>query len=98
MQLIDLMDQIFKKASLDLWLHPYEIIATGHDCGVIEFIKDGQQLSDIHKVMRTRYNQDASLSDYFRKNFGYPSMNSFKKAQENFANSLAAYSLVCYIL
>lgn len=36
--------------------------------------------------------------DYFRKNFGSSKSKTFQKAQKNFADSLAGYSLVCYIL
>ena len=36
MQLISCMDQIFKEAKLPLWTKSYEIIATGHRCGLIE--------------------------------------------------------------
>ena len=48
-------------------------------------------------------NRNCDLYDYFRKNFGSPSQKgtqakSFEKAQRAFADSLAAYSLVCYIL
>jgi len=52
MQLICLVDSIFRENKLNLCLRPYEIVATSR----------------------------------------------FKQAQMNFADSLAAYSLVCYIL
>ena len=48
--------------------------------------------------MQQRYNRDSDLYDYFRKNFGPPNSTSFKNAQNNFADSLAAYSLACFIL
>lgn len=48
--------------------------------------------------MQTRYNRSCDLFDYFRKNYGHTRSKSFIKAQKNFADSLAAYSLVCYIL
>ena len=46
------------------------------------------------------FNRPCSLFDYFCKNFGAPNTynSNFKKAQNNFADSMAAYSLVCYIL
>ena len=73
MQLISLMDQIFKRKNLKLWLKPYEIIATNHDTGLIEFIDDGLGLDYIHKKMSEKLNRQCDLCDYFRKNFGYPS-------------------------
>ena len=40
MQLISQMDQIFKLKKLPLWLKPYEILATGQRCGLIECVSD----------------------------------------------------------
>jgi phosphatidylinositol 4-kinase B len=98
MQLISLMDQIFKRSNLKLWLYPYEILATGHDCGIIEFVNDGLSIDYIHHKMSRIFNRNCTLFDYFRKNFGMPNQTAFKTAQRKFAESLAAYSLVCYIL
>ena len=50
MQLISLMNQIFKRKNLKLWLKPYEIIATSHDTGLIEFIEDGLGVEGSHNV------------------------------------------------
>ena len=47
MQLISQCDQIFKKAKLPLWLKPYEIIATGPRCGLIEVVADALSVSSI---------------------------------------------------
>ena len=41
---------------------------------------------------------NASISDYFRSQFGKPSSKKYQQARDNFVNSLCAYSLVCYIL
>ena len=47
-------------------------------------------------------NRPCDLYDYFRKNFGMPGKGkqsrAFEKAQRNFADSLAAYSLVSFVL
>jgi len=74
-----------------LWLRPYEILATGPDCGLIEFVSDSMSLDEIHREYGT-------LIDFFNAKFGRRNSKAFKKAQNNFMQSLAAYSLVCYVL
>lgn len=95
MQLISQIDQIFKIKRLPLWLRTYEILATGPNCGLIEFISDSMSIDEIHKR-----EEGASLLDYFVIQHGRGKIKSkkFKRAQKNFCYSLAAYSLVQYIL
>ena len=40
----------------------------------------------------------STLKDYFLYNFGGQKSHLYRQAQENFCQSLAGYSLVCYIL
>lgn len=103
MQLISLMDSIFRRKKTQLWLKPYEILATADDCGLIEFCEDSLGVDFIRKSMSEMLGRTCDLYDYFRKNFGSPNekgaqAKSFERAQKNFADSLAAYSLVCYLL
>ena len=51
MQLIAVMDQIFRENSdtKNLWLRPYEIIATHPGCGIIEFLDDSMSLDYIKR-------------------------------------------------
>lgn len=95
MQLISQCDQIFRKAKLPLWLKPYEIIACGPHCGLIEVVSDALSVSSIKEKVG---GANATLVDYFRSQFGKPSSKKYQLAIENFTNSLCAYSLVCYIL
>jgi len=91
MQLISQIDQIFKLKKLPLWLRTYEILATGPNCGLIEVINDAMSLDEIHKK-----GEGITLLDYFVVYHGKGKIKSkrFKRAQKNFCNSLAAYSLV----
>jgi len=95
MQLIAQIDQIFKIKKLPLWLRTYEILATGPNCGLIEFVCDSMSIDEIHKR-----GEGASLLDYFVIQHGRGKIKSkkFKKAQKKFCYSLAAYSLVQYFL
>ena len=97
MQLISQCDQIFRKAKLPLWMKPYEIIATGPHCGLIEVVSDALSVSSIKEKVSTG-NLNGTIVDYFRSQFGKPNSKKYQLAVENFTNSLCAYSLVCYIL
>ena len=94
MQLISQFDQIFKAKKLDLWLKPYEILATGPRCGLIELADDALSIDSIKKKM----GRNSQIIDYFKQQFGGTKSRAFKQARYNFVQSLAAYSLLCYIL
>ena len=51
MQLISQISQIFKLKNLKLWLKPYEILATGARCGLIECVSDALSIDSIKKKM-----------------------------------------------
>ena len=80
---------------LPLWIKTYEILATGPNCGIIEFIEDAMSIDDIHKKV-----DGATLLDYFVVHHGKGEVKNkrFKRAQKNFCYSLAGYSLAQYIL
>jgi phosphatidylinositol kinase/protein kinase (PI-3 family) len=63
------MDQIFKLKKLNLWLKPYEILATGQRCGLIEVAQDAMSIDSIKRKLSTQ-NQQARLIDYFHQQFG----------------------------
>jgi len=60
------MDQIFKQKKINLWLRPYEILATGNRCGLIEVVTDALSIDSIKKKM----DKNSQLVDYFIKQFG----------------------------
>ena len=74
-----------------MWTYPYEIIATGHGCGLLEFVKDGMSLDAIKSK-----NPGISHNDFFLGS--YPDEKDLKQARMNFCESLAAYSLITYVL
>lgn len=75
-------------------MRPYEILATGPNCGLIEVVSDALS---IHGV-KEKIGPGSVMKDYFKLQFGKEKSDKYKKAKDNFCNSLAAYSLVCYIL
>ncbi|EEY67052.1 phosphatidylinositol kinase [Phytophthora infestans T30-4] len=91
MQLITTFQNIFHESGLPLWLRPYRIVSTGRTSGLLETITDAQSLDGLKK--RGDY---AGLRAHFERT--YDVGDAFKKAQRNFLHSLAAYSVVCYLL
>lgn len=95
MQLITFFRQTFIQKKIHIWLRPYEIIATHPNCGIIECVPDALSIHTLKSALPANKN---SLLDYFNMKFNGPNSISFKNAQKDFAESLAGYSLVCYIL
>jgi phosphatidylinositol 4-kinase len=90
MQLIKRFDDIFKKAEIPLKLKPYEILITSPSSGLIEFLPNTISIDALKKNLPPKWN----LNIFFRKFFN----NNFEEAQKNFAESLAAYSLVTFMV
>ena len=73
MQLISQINCIFKLKKLNLWLYPYEILATGPDCGLIEFVPDTLSIDEIHT-------EGMCLMQYFEKTYGARGSRGYKNA------------------
>jgi len=93
MQLIQAFHEIFTNENLPLWLNPYMVLATSRDAGLIETVHDAISIHGLKKSLSVD-----SLAAYFIKAYGSPDQLRYKKASTNFVESLAAYSLVCYLL
>ena len=91
MQLIKKYDEIFKSENIPFKLHPYEIIITSNSTGLIEFIPDTISFDALKKKL---LENNITFTEFFEKHFG----DDFEECQKNFAESLAGYSLVCYLL
>ncbi|KAL0332670.1 UNVERIFIED_CONTAM: Phosphatidylinositol 4-kinase beta 1 [Sesamum calycinum] len=83
----------FMEAGLPLWLRPYEVLVTSSYTALIETIPD---TASIHSI-KSRFPNISSLRDFFDAKYQENSP-SFKLAQRNFVESMAGYSLVCYLL
>ena len=95
MQLISFFKQTFDAKKLELWLYPYDILATGIDCGILECVPDAVSIDGLKKAMPP---DKTTLYDFFLLQYGAPKSKRFKIAKKCFMKSLAAYSLVCFIL
>jgi len=92
LQLIAIFKSIFVKDGLDMYLYPYRVVATETGCGVIECIPNSISRD---QMGREKVN---SLYDYYVVKFGHSDTVSYQKARANFIRSLAAYSIVLYML
>ncbi|GBE60439.1 phosphatidylinositol 4-kinase [Babesia ovata] len=88
-QLLTLFQQIFANAQLPLWLRPIEILVTGPNCGIIEFLHDTCSVD----VVKRKFNVE-SIAKAFERIFA----DNIFEARKNFIESHAAYSVVSYLL
>jgi phosphatidylinositol 4-kinase len=96
MQMIHYFKSVFAKANLPLWLKTYRILSTSKDCGTIEVLTDATSIDGLKKS--PGFPAEGGLRAYFEQTYGPPESKPFKEAQKNFMQSLAAYSLVSYLL
>lgn len=90
MQLIKKFNEIFTKAEIPLKLTPYEILITSSSSGLLEFLVNTNSIDGVKKKLPKNWNLNKFYRNFFSENF--------EEAQKNFAESLAAYSLISYIL
>ncbi|VTZ67341.1 phosphatidylinositol 4-kinase, putative [Plasmodium chabaudi chabaudi] len=88
-QLIKQFKIIFDNAGLPLWLRPYEILVTGSNSGIIEYVPDTCSVDSLKKKSGTD-----SISPIFNIAFA----DNIFEAKKNFIESYAAYSLISYLL
>jgi hypothetical protein len=95
MQLIELCQEAFELAGLELWVNPYRILATGRTTGVIEMVRNAMSFDALKK--RPGYGKGGLREHLLRMTeFTADPGEAFKSAQSNFVRSLAAYSLMSY--
>jgi phosphatidylinositol 4-kinase len=91
-QLIYKMAVILAREKVSVWLYNYEILALTENGGIIEAIPDTISLDSLKKN-DSRY---TSLRGFFHSHFTEP--EELADAKANFVESLAAYSIVCFLL
>eukprot|EP01111_Echinosteliopsis_oligospora_P015887 TRINITY_DN6432_c0_g1_i1.p1 TRINITY_DN6432_c0_g1~~TRINITY_DN6432_c0_g1_i1.p1 ORF type:complete len:1062 (-),score=298.21 TRINITY_DN6432_c0_g1_i1:53-3238(-) len=91
-QIIFQMHSWFQAAGLPLFLRPYTVLATNSTQGLIECIPDTTSIDNMKKKI-----PKMTMLDYFHEAYGRDTPE-FRVAQSNFVESVAAYSLVCWLL
>jgi len=91
-QIIELFKRIFDHVGLELFLYPYKVIATKPGCGLIEVVPNSISRDQLGKKV------EGGLVEYFQQRYGPPNSEAYQLARKNFIKSMAAYSVVTYIL
>jgi phosphatidylinositol 4-kinase len=92
LQMIAACRGIFNSAGLDVFVFPYRVTATAPGCGVIDVLPNS--------ISRDMLGREAvnGLYDYFISKYGYEDSIRFQEARSNFIKSMAAYSIISYLL
>lgn len=105
-QLIHLMANIWYQDKVKVWVKRMKILVTSINTGLVETITNAVSVHSIKKALEKDMlekneipvNGVISLKDHFKRLYGDENNLKYKIAQENFSISLAAYSVICYIL
>lgn len=92
LQMIAAFRSIFASVGLDVWVFPYRVTSTAPGCGVIDVLPNS--------ISRDMLGREAvnGLYDYFVATFGGEHSTRFQEARTNFVKSMAAYSVITYLL
>lgn len=92
LQIISVFRSIFNRYGLDLYVFPYRVTATAPGCGVIDVLPNS--------ISRDMLGREAvnGLYEYFTSKHGGEDSIQFQRARNNFVKSLAAYSVISYLI
>lgn len=92
LQLISVFRTIWMNAGLDLYVYPNRVTATAPGCGIIDVLPNS--------TSRDMLGREAvnGLYEYFITKFGPEATIEFQQARNNLIRSLAAYSVISYLL
>uniref|UniRef100_A0A8C1RVK0 phosphatidylinositol-4,5-bisphosphate 3-kinase n=1 Tax=Cyprinus carpio TaxID=7962 RepID=A0A8C1RVK0_CYPCA len=99
LQILRLMDLLWKEANLEYRIVPYGCLATGDHSGLIEVVSSADTIANIQKTSSNMaaaaaFNKDALLNWLKDKNSG----DALDKAIEEFTLSCAGYCVATYVL
>lgn len=105
-QLIRICSKVWEDAGVPVWVKQMRILVTGESSGLIETITNGVSVHSLKRSLtlssiatgnnpRKRF---STLADHFTKTFGEPDSETYKAGRDAFMRSLAAYSMLSYIL
>lgn len=93
-QLIKCMATILANGRVPVWLYPYDIVAISFRGGIMEAIPDTISIDSLRK----NHPHFTDMKHFFEEHFGKPGSDSYENAKANFVESLAAYSMICFLL
>ncbi|KAK6341197.1 Phosphatidylinositol 4-kinase pik1alpha (PI4-kinase)(PtdIns-4-kinase) [Orbilia brochopaga] len=105
-QLIEFCGRVWENANVDVWVRRMRILVTGESSGLIETITNGVSLHSLKRSLtlasmaagKNPRGKFATLKDHWQKTFGETDSKPYKDALDAFTKSLAAYSIICYVL
>jgi hypothetical protein len=105
-QLIQVCTKIWEEANIPVWTKRMRILVTGESCGLIETITNGVSLHSLKRSLTLASiaagtnprKRIATLKDHWLKTFGEPDSEAYIAGVGAFTRSLAAYSMICYVL
>lgn len=93
LQLIRTFENIWQEAGLMTQTHPYMILPTSKDCGLLEVVGDSNSIDGIKKACRV-----SSIHQFYLGAFGGEGSPENALAQQRFIESMAGYSVISYLL
>jgi phosphatidylinositol 4-kinase len=92
LQMIAAFRGIYHSVGLDVYVYPYRVTATAPGCGVIDVLPNS--------ISRDMLGREAvnGLLDYFTSKYGGENSIAFQQARNNFVKSMAAYSVISFLL
>ncbi|KAI0980932.1 hypothetical protein GJ496_000311 [Pomphorhynchus laevis] len=96
MQLINLMDKIMKQDQLDLQLTPYEVLATGYNVGLVEYV-ESMTLRTIKQTHQTIRNYFLSISSKHNVD-KHLQIKIDADLLDSYVRSCAGYCVITYLL
>ncbi|EJT72778.1 phosphatidylinositol 4-kinase [Gaeumannomyces tritici R3-111a-1] len=92
LQMIAAFRGIFHSVGLDVYVFPYRVTATAPGCGVIDVLPNS--------ISRDMLGREAvnGLYEYFTSKYGNEDSLRFQQARNNFVKSMAAYSIISFLL
>eukprot|EP01091_Cochliopodium_minus_P009002 TRINITY_DN2134_c2_g1_i2.p1 TRINITY_DN2134_c2_g1~~TRINITY_DN2134_c2_g1_i2.p1 ORF type:complete len:1422 (+),score=367.59 TRINITY_DN2134_c2_g1_i2:21-4286(+) len=98
LQMLNIMDKLWKQNDCHLYLTSYKCVATGEDCGFIEVVLNSKTTADIQRSA-------GGASAVFKKtpiktwlSEKNPKEKDYEEAVQNFMVSLAGYCVATYVL
>jgi phosphatidylinositol-4,5-bisphosphate 3-kinase len=95
LQLIRIMDQLWKENGMDLQMIPYECLATGDMVGLLEMVGESSTIWKIQGKLKDVWKEDVMNKWLRSKN---STDESYDRACTNFRLSCAGYSVATYVL
>ncbi|KAI1873164.1 uncharacterized protein JN550_003417 [Neoarthrinium moseri] len=92
LQMVAAFRGIWQNVGLDVFVFPYRVTATAPGCGVIDVLPNS--------ISRDMLGREAvnGLYEYFISKYGNEDSLRFQQARKNFVKSMAAYSIVSFLL